>query len=162
VIISFINRIEIYNGCSIDENKDLLLLEKLNLEQVSDASLFSYWQISSPSFWARYEKKLTAPKLDTIMLDNIKEATNQLKKTDSAPFAVRLVLRLIFIRYLIDRGVDLNYDGIYGDIDQSQQCLLKIMESKDELYDLFSHLKRQFNGNLFEIYQHDGKQKQLH
>jgi len=91
------------------------------------------------------------------MLDNIKDATNQLKKTGCTPFAVRLVLRLIFIRYLIDRGVDLNYKKICGNVNESQQCLLNIMKSKDELYDLFSHLKSQFNGNLFEIYQKDGE-----
>lgn len=157
MIISFENRIEIYNGCSIDKSNKLILLEKLDLDQLSEASLFSYWNISNASFWARYEKKLTAPKLDAIMLDNIKEATNRLKKSRCAPFAVRLVLRLIFIRYLIDRGVDLNYRKICGNVNQSQQSLLNILESKDDLYDLFSHLKSQFNGNLFEMYQKDGE-----
>jgi len=157
MIICFENRIEIYNGCSIDEKNKLILLEKLDLDQLAEASLFSYWNISSASFWTRYEKKLTAPKLDTIMLDNIKDATNHLKKAECAPFAVRLVLRLIFIRYLIDRGVDLNYKKICGNVNQSQQCLLNIMESKDDLYDLFSHLKSQFNGNLFEMYQKEGE-----
>lgn len=157
MIISFENRIEIYNGCSIDENNKLILLEKLNLDQLTEASLFSYWNISSASFWTQYEKKFTAPKLDAIMLDNIKEATNQLKTSRCAPFAVRLVLRLIFIRYLIDRDVDLNYRKICGNVNQSQQCLLNILESKDDLYDLFSHLKSQFNGNLFEMYQKDGE-----
>ena len=60
-------------------------------------------------------------------------------------------MRLIFIRYLIDRGVDLDYAGFSYDVSSSRASLLKILKNKKELYALFSHLKDKFNGNLFEF-----------
>lgn len=152
LMISFDNRIEVYNGCSIDENEKLILLEKIDDLLINESSLFSFWNISNPKFWKEYEKKLTVPKLDEVMLDNIKDATHQLRETKCAPFAVKIILRLIFIRYLIDRGVDLDYHGLNGNIIDSQSQLLTIMQDKTELYGLFTYLKERFNGNLFELY----------
>lgn len=155
VIINFENRINIYNGCSIDKNIDLLLLDKIDNKLINEHSSFSFWNITDPTFWHGYEQKLSAPKLDTIMLDNIRDATQQLKETKCAPFAVKIILRLIFIRYLIDRGVDLAYHGLCSDVIDSQTNLLRIMQDKAELYSLFSYLKDRFNGNLFELYEKD-------
>jgi len=155
LIVSFDNRIEVYNGCSIDSNKKLILLETINNELVNETSLFSFWNISNAAFWNDYKHKLLAPKLDEVMLDNIRHATYQLKETQCEPFAVKIILRLIFIRYLIDRGVDLVYHGLCGNILDSQNQLLNIMKEKTELYSLFSYLKDRFNGNLFELYEKD-------
>jgi SAM-dependent methyltransferase len=153
IIISFENHIEVYNGCSLNEKHELIQLESIEQEQLNESSAFSYWNLSDSAFWKKYEKKLTDPTLDVVMLDNIKYITNRLKTTTCAPFAVRLMLRLIFIRFLIDRGVDLNYKEFRGNNIESQKYLLKVMSSKSELYGLFLHLKNQFNGNLFELYQ---------
>jgi len=152
LIVSFQNRIEIYNGCSIDKDEKLVLLETIGNASIDENTPFSFWSITNAIFWEKYEQELSAPKLDTVMLDNIKEATQQLKKTRCAPFAVKIILRLIFIRYLIDRGVDLAYRGLCGDVAESKGQLLNIMQNKTELYELFAHLKEQFNGNLFELY----------
>lgn len=155
LIVSFENHIEVYNGCSINENKNLILLEKIDTELLNESSDFSFWNISNASFWGKYEQQLSAPKLDIVMLDNIRDATRQLKRTKCAPFAVKIILRLIFIRYLIDRGVDLDYHGLCGDVKESQVNLLDILKDKAELYGLFTHLKERFNGNLFELYKND-------
>lgn len=157
LIISFENHIEVYNGCSIDANKKLILLEAIDNTLVNETSPFSFWNISNASFWQKYNQKLSAPKLDTVMLDNIRDATLQLKETKCAPFAVKIILRLIFIRYLIDRGVDLAYHGLCGNVIDSQTKLLTIMQDKMELYGLFRYLKEQFNGNLFELYEKDNR-----
>lgn len=152
-IIAFENRIEIFNSCSLNKDNELVLLETIEeTNQLSETSSFSYWNLSSSSFWERHTENLTVAKLDAVMLENIKDVTNKLKQSACEPFAVQLVLRLIFIRYLIDRGTDLDYCGLNGDVKQSQQCLLALLQSKEELYSLFSHLKNKFNGNLFEIY----------
>ena len=58
---------------------------------------------------------------------------------------------MIFIRYLIDRGVDLDYKDFSSDVESSQAALLNLLKNKYELYKLFSHLKNKFNGNLFEL-----------
>jgi len=155
LIISFDNRIEVYNGCSIDTNEKLILLEEIDSTLVNETSSFSFWNISDALFWQHYEQKLSAPKLDAVMLDNIRDATHQLKETMCAPFAVKVILRLIFIRYLIDRGVDLAYHGLCGNVIDSQTHLLTIMQDKTELYGLFAYLKERFNGNLFELYEKD-------
>ncbi|NLV22869.1 MAG: N-6 DNA methylase [Syntrophomonadaceae bacterium] len=153
LIVSFDNRIEVYNGCSIDEKQKLILLENIDKTLINEDSLFSFWNISNAAFWKEYQQKLSAPKLDAVMLDNIRDATYRLKKTECSPFAVKIILRLIFIRYLIDRGVDLNYQGLDGRVASSQTHLITIMQDKTELYRLFAYLKESFNGNLFELYE---------
>ena len=157
-IIVFENRIEIFNGCSLNEDNELVLLETIaETNQLSETSSFSYWNLSSASFWERHVENLTVAKLDAVMLENIKDVTNKLKRSACEPFAVQLVLRLIFIRYLIDRGTDLDYSGLTGDVEQSQQRLLELLKTKNELYCLFLHLKNKFNGNLFEIYEENSQ-----
>jgi hypothetical protein len=84
LIISFENRIEIYNGCSIDNNKELILLDTIDDPTINENTSFSFWNITDAAFWKDYEQKLSAPKLDTVMFDNIKDATQQLKEK-SAP-----------------------------------------------------------------------------
>ncbi|MEA4924949.1 MAG: N-6 DNA methylase [Syntrophomonadaceae bacterium] len=153
LIVSFDNHIKVYNGCSINKTRELLLLEEIDNTLINEGSLFSFWNISSAAFWKRYQKELSAPKLDAVMLDNIRDATYQLKKTECEPFAVKIILRLIFIRYLIDRGVDLAYHGLCGNVTSSQTQLLTIMQDKAEMYGFFAHLKKSFNGNLFELYE---------
>jgi len=155
VIISFENRIEIYNGQSLNDEHELIPIESFALNELNDSVAFSFWNLSDAVYWNNYEKSLSAPKLDTVMLDNIKFITSRLRTRPCEPFAIKLVLRLIFIRYLVDRGVDINYKRFNGNIADSQNYLLEVMSSKSELYRLFLHLKNQFNGNLFELYTKD-------
>ncbi|MDR1320815.1 MAG: N-6 DNA methylase [Gracilibacteraceae bacterium] len=157
-VVVFENHIKIFNGCSLSKDHELILLETIEgINQLNETSLFSYWNISSAAFWEKYTTALTTPKLDAVMLENIKDATNMLKRSGCAPFAVQLILRLIFIRYLIDRGVDLDYKGLNGNVEYSQKYLLELIQTKEKIYDLFAHLKNRFNGNLFEIYQGNSK-----
>ena len=156
VIVCFINHVVIYNGCSINDEKELIQVEDVAVKDLSTDSPFSFWKISSPSFWGKYATKFQFPHLDDIMLENIAFATKRLAKTPCKPFATQLILRLIFIRYLIDRGVDLNYKNFNGNIKKAQESFLRTLNDKSELYALFSYLKQQFHGNLFELYI-DGK-----
>ena len=61
------------------------------------------------------------------------------------------MLRLIFIRFLIDRGVDLAHENFSGDIEHSKKELLKCLRNKSSTYNLFKYLKLKFNGNLFDL-----------
>ncbi|HEY4543641.1 MAG TPA: N-6 DNA methylase, partial [Tissierellaceae bacterium] len=74
-----------------------------------------------------------------------------MKNKYKIPFATKLVLRIIFIRFLIDRGVNLGYKRFGDNIEISQKEFLKVLEKKEELYALFQYLKNKFNGNLFEL-----------
>lgn len=144
--------VEIFNGTSLDLKS--FLLNKVHeepLSNCSESSPFSYWEITDSRFWGNYTSQYSSTTLNELLLKNIESLTGQLKKTYKISFATKLVLRLIFIRFLIDRGVNLDYEGFTSNVQQSQAEFLKIVKSKDQLYGLFAHLKRQFNGNLFDL-----------
>lgn len=151
VIIEDYNHIEIKNGFLLDRKKE----ELSTLTKKENIDLFSFWNIASGRTWESFEKEFKKKKLDDYLLENIKTIINNLYKTDSKPFANSLVLRLIFIRYLIDREIEIDFDNLNGNIDRetARQNLVNIVKSKEQLYALFNYLKRDaFNGDLFELY----------
>lgn len=144
--------VKIFNGLSLDmTNYTLKHIETNSIENCNNNSNFSYWQISNPLFWNQYAQNYSEIKLNQNLLENISFLTDKLKNTYHIPFATKLVLRLIFIRYLIDRGVDLDYKNFSTDIVQSQKEFLKLVSNKNDIYKLFAHLKEKFNGNLFDL-----------
>ena len=144
--------VKIFNGLSLDlTNYTLKHIETNLIENCNDNSNFSYWQISNSLFWNQYIQNYSETKLNQNLLENISFLTEKLKNTYHIPFATKLVLRLIFVRYLIDRGVDLDYKNFSTDILKSQTEFLKIIKNKGDIYNLFTHLKTKFNGNLFEL-----------
>ena len=144
--------VKIFNGLSLNlTDYKLASIKSYNLSECNSDSEFSFWQISSVDFWKTYSGKFSGTKLNHILLENIEYITNKLKNQYNISFATKLVLRLIFIRYLIDRGVDLDYKNFSNDIQESQKEFLKTVSNKKDLYDLFIHLKIKFNGNLFEL-----------
>lgn len=144
--------VKIFNGLSLDmTNYTLKHIETNPMENCNNNSDFSYWQISNPLFWNQYTQNYSEIKLNQNLLENISFLTDKLKNTYHLPFATKLVLRLIFIRYLIDRGVDLDYKNFSTDIIQSQKEFLRLVGNKNDIYKLFAHLKEKFNGNLFDL-----------
>ncbi|WP_394903323.1 HsdM family class I SAM-dependent methyltransferase [Clostridium butyricum] len=146
------NTVKVYNGTSIDMTSYLLdKVAEMDVDNCTAYTDFSYWEISNSSFWSKYSSKYSTTKLNEYLLSNITFLTGRLKDTYHIKFATKLVLRLIFIRYLIDRGVDLAYGNFSNNIEQSQKELLIVMRKKESLYALFSYLKSKFNGNLFDL-----------
>lgn len=146
------NAVKIFNGKCIDFETEILneiCTDKIN--KFTQESEFSFYKISDPLFWDKYEKTYSQMHLNEYLLKNIMSLTDVLKNKYKIKFATKLVLRLIFIRYLIDRGVDLDYNNFTSNINRSQQALLSVCKSKEQLYKLFQHLKNKFNGNLFEL-----------
>lgn len=144
--------VRIYNGCSIDKEKSLLVeVECIPVNEINEHSPFSYWEITSQDMWVNCAPKFSGEKLNDCLLRNLSDITEKLKKEYKIQFATKLVLRLIFIRYLIDRGVDLDYAGFSSHVESSQGALLSLLTDKKKLYSLFEHLKNKFNGNLFEL-----------
>ena len=144
--------INVYNGTSLDLT-DLLIkkVKEYNAEECSENSDFSFWNIANPVFWSKYSYDYSNEKLHKKLLDNISYLTNELKNKFHISFATKLVLRLIFIRYLIDRGVDLGYKNFTADKKESRIEFLKFVSKKEKLYELFAYLKSKFNGNLFDL-----------
>ena len=146
------NTVKIFNGTALNiSDFTIKEISTYSIDSCSEDSDFSCWNVSDSLFWMNYARNYSGEKLNYILLDNISYLTNELKYTYHVPFATKLVLRLIFIRYLVDRGVDLDYQNFSGDIQKSQEEFLRVVKEKDELYSLFAHLKGKFNGNLFEL-----------
>ncbi|OEF97778.1 HsdM family class I SAM-dependent methyltransferase [Desulfuribacillus alkaliarsenatis] len=146
------NSVQVYNGTSLNLSSYVInKVAELEIDECSEYSDFSYWEITKSDFWTKYLTEYSKTKLNEHLLSNISFLTNKLKNDYNIKFATKLVLRLIFIRYLIDRGVDLAYGNFSNDIVSSQKELLTIIQEKEMLYSLFSHLKSKFNGNLFDL-----------
>src|SRR5690606_18294012 len=161
-IFDCMTHIEIYNGYALNKrSQQLYLLNKLDTKEINELSPFSYWNITSEHFWNHFKKDFSHNTLDETLLNNVSYIINYIQKRTSRPFAVKLTLRLIFIRFLIDREVDLHYTKL--SIDSSlpvHEQFHNIVKSKKDLYQLFDHLKQKFNGNLFE-YLNDDKKSEM-
>lgn len=145
-------QIKIYNGCAIDKRESVLNeIDSIPVDKLDASSPFSYWTITNRDLWMNYIDRIDEKRLNDHLLENLSDITNKLKETYNIPFATKLILRLIFIRYLIDRGVDIDYKGFSSDVETSRAALLHLMGNKGNLYNLFIYLKQKFNGNLFEV-----------
>lgn len=152
VIFDDINYIKIFNGSRLEFDEiQLSLIKEEDIDEINEENEFSYWNINKKDFWIKYEKTYKNKKLSEFMLENIKYITQKLKNEYKLEFATKLILRVIFIRYLIDKGVDIGYNGLTSDIEKSRQRLIEVAKDKEQLYELFSYLKEKFNGNLFEL-----------
>lgn len=144
--------VKIYNGMSLNLSSYLLeMATEYPIDTCSVTTDFSYLEITNPIFWGKFSKGFSNAKLNHFLLANISYLTEELKNTYHISFATKLVLRLIFIRFLIDRGVDLAYESFSNNIEQSKNELLKCLRNKNSIYTLFAYLKSKFNGNLFDL-----------
>ena len=152
VIFDDIDKIKIYNGSKLDSNEvSIELLEEIDKKDCNRETDFSFWNIINQRFWIKYKKNYSNKKLNELMLENIKYITEQLKEKYHISYATRLILRMIFIRYLIDKEIDIDYKDFPKNIKEAREKLIEITKDKKELYKLFEHLKDKFNGNLFEL-----------
>ena len=152
VIFDDLDTIRIFNGSNLDfKNKELCLMKEEKIDDINSKIDFSYWNINTKRFWIEYQEIYKNKKLNELMLENIKYITEKLKNEYDITFATKLILRVIFIRFLIDKGIDLCYEGFSNDIKESQNKLIEISKDKKQLYGLFTYLKEKFNGNLFEL-----------
>lgn len=149
------NYIKIYNGKSmdLDGNKAIKLRDivKYDLSQCTEENAFSYWNLTNSLSLDLYEKSINKKSLNDFLIDNLRYITNQLKDEYKISFANKLMLRVLFIRYLIDRGINIGYLGLDSNVKSSQETFLEIVKSKTRFLELIKYLKGRFNGNLFEI-----------
>lgn len=146
VIIDNVNEWQIYNGFSLSSNRRFL--EKLTeQENIAD---FSFWNLHSGFTGEKYSKEFKKKRLDTYLLENISTAIDLLIKGGlNREQSNSIIGRLIFARYLIDRGVEL--DNTYLAKSNERKSFLEIISSPQKLYKFFGYLKTEFNGHLFPI-----------
>lgn len=149
------NDIEIYNAFKYErEQEKLAKIEIQDEKELIDN--FSFWKLQSGQTWKekQIEKFYTKQKKERVhqrLFDNIKTATNKLIETGlAAEQANILILRLIFVRYLIDRGVQLPQKFIQGKtILEKRQHFSRLIANAEQLNTFFEYLNKQFKGVLF-------------
>ena len=155
------NYIKIYNGKSmiLESDTEIRLRDIVayDLNQCDEKNEFSYWNVMNSLSLNLYEKSMGEKNLNEFLVENLRDVTKRLKAEYNISFANKLMLQVLFIRYLIDRGVNIGYMGLDDDVKHSQQIFLNIILDKNKFFGLLKYLKDKFNGNLFEIDEHKEK-----
>ena len=150
--------ISVYNALNYIKKDNCL--EKFDLSENDRNEQFSFWNLQSGETWRwiqkeRFEnsrKKETQKRVNEKLFQNIKQVRERLTELNIAEnHANSLILRLIFIRYLIDRKVEINKDYILGEtINDKRKCFCKLITQPERLNGLFEYLNKRFNGVLFK------------
>jgi hypothetical protein len=143
--------VEIFNG--FNYLKDKATLDKIGgSEKLND---FTYFGLVTGKTWEQYQGELDYKnRVDFRLLENIKSARKLLveKHKLDAKIVNAIIGKSIFIRYLIDRGVKMKYDGTLRKWTTSEFCAL--LDSPKTIQDFFDYLEdsdRGFNGDLFPL-----------
>ena len=140
--------VEIYNGFSFDTEKssfDKLKIGKTELNQENIVNNFSIWDIFSGKSFENI--KQFKSQVDEKLLENLENTKNILTKHNlNDIYAQNIIGRLLFSRYLLDRGV--NIESKYF---TDKNSFLQLIKNKKLLYEYFDYLKITFNGDLFPV-----------
>jgi hypothetical protein len=150
--------ISVYNALNYIKKDGCL--EKVDLSENELNNKFSFWNLQSGETWKwlqeqyliEHRSKETRKRVNEKLFQNIKEVREELIKLDmSDNYANSLILRLIFVRYLIDREVEINQDYIFGKtINDRRKCFCELITQPERLNELFEYLNDRFNGILFK------------
>lgn len=165
-IIFVIKGVEVivYNALNFSRKEERL--EEITLSEEQLKNKFSFWELQSGFTWEWLEneyfnkrsKKLHRKRVNDRLFENIKTVREYLTNQNSKNYlkedeANSLILRLIFIRYLIDRKVKIDSDLISGSIenvDERRKSFINLIKQPSELNLLFEKLNNKFNGVLFK------------
>ncbi|MEX2335989.1 MAG: N-6 DNA methylase [Fulvivirga sp.] len=144
--------LEIYNGFEFLEDKDTLQLFG-NQEILDD---FTYFKLVTGETWEKYQNSFSYQnRVDYHLLHNIKAARDLLiSGKNSLPItnetANSLLGKVIFVRYLIDRKVKLDFEQT-GSRKWADQEFCSLLLDRKKVISFFTYLKEKFNGNLFHL-----------
>lgn len=143
------DRVDIYNGFNfLTEHESLQHFGKN--EKLSD---FEYFKLVTGETWNKYHQDfLSTNRIDYHLLNNVKAARQILVTGEDAldvDVANSLIGKVIFVRYLIDRKVKLNFDGTSRVWSTDEFC--GVLSKKRDAKKFFQYLKEKFNGDLFPI-----------
>lgn len=154
--------IHVYNGLDaparqadgLDAGKRLLASLRTTVTALDALAPFSRQQLESGALWRSPlgETIRSGIRCERSLLANLRSVRKRLI-ADHVPrdAAHRLLLRLIFVLYLEHRGV-LTPAG-YAKLGCAEQRLLDVMNSRDKMYDLFTALSGEINGDLLPVEQ---------
>jgi len=156
------NDISIYNAFSYD--KRLKQLQEITFSKGENIhEIFSFWNLQSGKTWIwlqenYYKNTIQKKRVNQKLFENIKFVRETLinkSEQNERPLledeANILILRLIFIRYLIDRNVKLDTDFIKGaTILDRKKSFSDLIETPKKLNSFFEKLNEKFHGVLFK------------
>jgi len=153
--------LEIYHGYNF-ESRTQTWLEKIDNKDI-DILDFSIFNLTTGKTWEKlYEKYFkNTPRVDKYLLKNIIDARRILIAKDTGDLsprtANRLIGRLLFLRYLIDRDVALEDNRfIKGETKtERQKSLEDLLLNKENTYCFFKSITESFNGDLFPLLEKD-------
>ncbi len=151
VIILEDDAVTVYNGFAINEKTELL--NKLGGEEILND--FNYFKLVTGKTFEKYNEDFNYKnRVDYKLLGNIEETQKELCKTYhcSRTTANALLGKIIFIRYLIDRKVKLNFEGKSQVWTNPEFC--NLLQDKPRVFSYFEYLhdkEKGFNGDLFPI-----------
>jgi hypothetical protein len=152
--------VKIYNAFAYEKRKKESGLQEIDISKEERNKQFSFWNLQSGKAWKWLQENYKSKKQDDRakrvhqrLFDNIKAVRERLKKTNviSEDAANILILRLIFIRYLIDRNVKISSEFINGEtIVDRRISFSDLIRNQEKLTLFFLDLNRIFNGVLFK------------
>ena len=148
---------EIFNGYSFSE-QNINWLSKIDLSK----DYFSISNLRNGKLWELLYNKCfkNSKTVDKHLLNNITDcrrilvSTNEFSSGKLLPeIANKLIGRIIFIRYLIDRGVEFNGQSILigNDKETRQKNFTDILLNKENTYLFFKYIADKFKGDLFPL-----------
>jgi len=168
VIITITNgSVEIFNGFNLLADNTLETL--CSNDKLTD---FSYFQLVTGKTWETYEKELSYKnRVDYKLLNNIGATREQILKqfppTDENDEETKkryvkitnaLLGKIIFVRYLIDRKVILNFEGQSKKLTNLEFCeLLRNPQQTEIFFNYLADTEIGFNGDLFPITEEEYK-----
>lgn len=163
------SEIKIYNALHFRKEKGVKQLKEIELTEEERNKQFSFWNLSSGKTWTWFDENFLKggaqkKRVNDKLFENIKDVRTKLisgvENSDedisdnnnlSEDKANALILRLIFIRYLIDRDVEIDSQYIHGEtLNERRLCFAELIPQKKNLQALFSLLNKRFNGILFK------------
>lgn len=150
--------VKVFNAFKYTKQKGL---EEIELSKEDRNKRFSFWNLQSGDIWKDWfqkeyfektRKAKTRKRANQLLFENIKQVRESLVgygvEEDKAN---TLILRLIFVRYLIDRGVRIDENFITGhNTTEKRLSFCKLIEDPFQLNQLFDKLNIKFNGVLFK------------
>lgn len=148
--------IKVYNALNFEKHKGL---EEIKLSEEQRNKKFSFWYLQSGEafewFYEKHKKTVLKKRVNQQLFLNIKQTIILLKDNFNLEesLAKILVLRLIFIRYLIDRKIKIDNSYIQGQVDDvitRRRSLSGLIANPKQLVTFFDYLDKRFNGVLFK------------
>jgi len=140
--------VNIYNGFSFHPDKSSFDLLKLGSKKITEENLkenLSIWDLLSGKAFEHLKENKS--QVDVTLLENLTRTKEVLVKNGlESKYAQNLIGRLLFSRYLLDRGVKV-LPKFFND----KASFLDLIRNKKLLYEYFNYLKKTFNGDLFPV-----------